>query len=185
MHLCLFLRKLWTSEVWVNMSILVFSVLTPSGRVGRYQRPEQQTAFTFRAQHFLLRLPVWQIEPGSVWLHTGRSDHQGSIPGAGADDFSYSLCVLTGSEAHPASYPMGTAGRDTTHPHLVPRSKMSRSYTPLLVACVGVVEQLCLSYVTVIGVFVPHIAKPGCRKGRIIITMTTEYTCHPCVLPSW
>jgi hypothetical protein len=28
----------------------------------------------------------------------------------GAEDFSSSLCVKTGSEAHPASYPMGTGG---------------------------------------------------------------------------
>jgi hypothetical protein len=48
-------------------------------------------------------------------------------------------CVQTSSEDHPASYPMGTEdsfpgvkrGRGmtlTTHPHLVPRSRMSRSY---------------------------------------------------------
>jgi hypothetical protein len=29
---------------------------------------------------------------------------------AGADDFSYSLCVQTGSGAHPASCTMGTGG---------------------------------------------------------------------------
>jgi hypothetical protein len=29
---------------------------------------------------------------------------------AGAKDFSSSLCVQTGSEAHPASCPMGTGG---------------------------------------------------------------------------
>jgi hypothetical protein len=29
---------------------------------------------------------------------------------AGANDFSSSLCVQTGSEAHPASCPMGTGG---------------------------------------------------------------------------
>jgi hypothetical protein len=50
-----------------------------------------------------------------------------------AKDFSSSLCVQTGSEAHPASYPMGTGSYFpglkrsrgvtlTTHPHLVPRS---------------------------------------------------------------
>jgi hypothetical protein len=49
------------------------------------------------------------------------------------------LCVQTGSGAHPASCPMGTAGpfrggkarpgRDADHsPHLVPKSWMSRSY---------------------------------------------------------
>jgi hypothetical protein len=49
-------------------------------------------------------------------------------------------CVQTSSEAHPASYPTGTGGPFpgakggrgltlTTHPHLVPRSRISRSYT--------------------------------------------------------
>jgi hypothetical protein len=57
-----------------------------------------------------------------------------------AEDFSSSPCVQTGSGAHPAYCPMGTAGSFpgvkrgrgvtlTTHPHLVPRSRMSRSYT--------------------------------------------------------
>jgi hypothetical protein len=54
-------------------------------------------------------------------------------------DFSCSLCVQTGSGAYPASCTMGTGGpfpgaearprRDADHsPHLVPRSRMSRSY---------------------------------------------------------
>jgi hypothetical protein len=58
----------------------------------------------------------------------------------GAEDFSSSPCVQTGSEAYPASYPMGIGVLSpgvkrsrgvtlTTHPHLVPRSSMSRSYT--------------------------------------------------------
>jgi hypothetical protein len=57
---------------------------------------------------------------------------------AGAKDFSSSLQI--GSGAHPASYTMGTGVLSpgvkrcrgvtlTTHPHLVPRSRMSRSYT--------------------------------------------------------
>jgi hypothetical protein len=63
---------------------------------------------------------------------------------AGAKDFSSILCVQTGSGSHPASCTMGTGGPFpgglkrgrgvmlTTHPpHLVPRSWMSRSYTPL------------------------------------------------------
>jgi hypothetical protein len=59
---------------------------------------------------------------------------------AGAKDFSSNLCVQTGSEAHTASCTMGIGGPFpgtkcgrgvtlTTHPHLVPRSRMSRSYT--------------------------------------------------------
>jgi hypothetical protein len=57
-----------------------------------------------------------------------------------AKDFSSSLSTQTGSEAHPASCPMGTVcpfpgakarpGRDADHsPHLVQRSRISRSYT--------------------------------------------------------
>jgi hypothetical protein len=59
---------------------------------------------------------------------------------AGAKDFSSNLCVQSGSGAHPAPCTMGTGGpfpgamRDrgvtlTTHPNLVPRSRMNRSYT--------------------------------------------------------
>jgi hypothetical protein len=55
-------------------------------------------------------------------------------------DFSSNLCVQTGSGAHPVSCTMGIRGPFpgakrgrgvtlTTHPHLVPRSRMSRSYT--------------------------------------------------------
>jgi hypothetical protein len=54
-------------------------------------------------------------------------------------DFFSSLCVQTGSRVHPASCQMGTRGSSpglkssrgvtlTTHPHLVSRSRMSRSY---------------------------------------------------------
>jgi hypothetical protein len=61
---------------------------------------------------------------------------------AEAKDFSSSLCVQTGSGAHPDSCTMGTGGpfpgpkarpgRDADHsPHLVSRSRTSRSYTPL------------------------------------------------------
>jgi hypothetical protein len=59
---------------------------------------------------------------------------------AGEKDFSSSLCVQTGYEAHPASCTMGTGGpfsgskarpgRDADHsPPSMPRSWMSRSYT--------------------------------------------------------
>jgi hypothetical protein len=52
------------------------------------------------------------------------------------NDFSYSLCVQTGSGAHPASCTMGKVspspgaiarpGRDVDHsPHMVPRLRMS------------------------------------------------------------
>jgi hypothetical protein len=58
---------------------------------------------------------------------------------AEAKDFSSNLCVQTGSQTHQASCTMGTGGPFpgaksgrgvtlTTHPYLVPRSIMSRSY---------------------------------------------------------
>jgi hypothetical protein len=91
-----------------------------------------------------------------IWQHTFKMRRRGSSlsivsnyglddraigvrSSAGAKNFSCSLCVQTGSEAHPASCTMGTGGPSpgakrglgvtlTTHPHLVPRSR-SRSYT--------------------------------------------------------
>jgi hypothetical protein len=63
-----------------------------------------------------------------------RPGESGSIPGRGNRFF---LCVQTGSEAHPTSYPIGTEGpfpggkelpgHDADHsPHLLPKSRMSR-----------------------------------------------------------
>jgi hypothetical protein len=78
-----------------------------------------------------------QLSQYSDWLRTGRP---GFDPRQGQNDFSSILCVQTSSGAHPASYPMGTGGplpgvkrgrgvMLTTHFHLVPRLRMSRSYT--------------------------------------------------------
>jgi hypothetical protein len=76
---------------------------------------------------------------------------------AGAKDFSSNLCVQTGSEAHPSSCTMGTEGPFpgakrgrgvTLTTHLVPRSRMSRSYTSsppsATMACSGSVLLLVL-----------------------------------------
>jgi hypothetical protein len=81
----------------------------------------------------------------------------------GAKDFSSNLCVQTGSEAHPASCTMDTGGsfpgtkarpgRDADHsPHLVPKSRMSRSYTSSLppsstMACSGMALFFVAPYV--------------------------------------
>jgi hypothetical protein len=46
---------------------------------------------------------------GSIVSDYGLDD-QGSIPPTEAEDFSSSLCVQTGSGAHPASCTMGTRG---------------------------------------------------------------------------
>jgi hypothetical protein len=79
---------------------------------------------------------------------------------AGANDFSSSLCVQTGSGVHPASYAMGTGGPfpggkarpgcDPDHlPLLVLRSRMSRSYISsppgAFMACSGTALALAIT----------------------------------------
>jgi hypothetical protein len=99
----------------------------------------------------ILRFPL------SIWFHHGSPCEPGSSvstvsryglndraiqvrSSAGAKGFSSNLCVQIGSRAHPASCTMGTGdpfpgakaqpGCDADHsPHLLPRSRMSRSYT--------------------------------------------------------
>jgi hypothetical protein len=72
----------------------------------------------------------------------------GVRPVAEAEDFSCSLSVQTSSEAHAASYLTGTGGpypRGKASPHLVPRSRMSRSYKfSLLGACMALRHRLIL-----------------------------------------
>jgi hypothetical protein len=73
-------------------------------------------------------------EPGSsVTVDYGLDDRATVARSpAEAKDFSFSLCVQISSEAHPASYPMGSfhgcKARQgvtlTTHPHLLPRSEL-------------------------------------------------------------
>jgi hypothetical protein len=94
---------------------------------------------TFRPK--LYNFMYIRVSSGSIVSDYGLDDRAiGVRSPAGAKDFSSILCVQTGFGAHPASYPMGTGilssgvkrGRGvilTTHPHLVPRSRMSRSYT--------------------------------------------------------
>jgi hypothetical protein len=65
---------------------------------------------------------------------TGRSRF---VPRRRRKDFSCSLCVQTVSGAHPASCTMSTGGSFprgvtlNTHPHPVPRSRMSRGIPPI------------------------------------------------------
>jgi hypothetical protein len=100
----------------------------------------------------LLNVIVWKIWGSSISIVSDyRLDDRVRSP-AEAKDLSSSLCVQTSSGAHPASYPMGTGGPFlgvkrgpgvtlTTHLHLVPRSRMSRSYKSsppsAFVACSG------------------------------------------------
>jgi hypothetical protein len=89
--------------------------------------------FCFGSWKYRRRGSSVNIDPTTDWTTGVRSPTE-------AMDFSSSLCVQTSSHSHPASYPMGTGGlfpgvkrgRDmmiTTHTHLVPTSRMSRSYT--------------------------------------------------------
>jgi hypothetical protein len=90
----------------------------------------------------LLKVTVSRKEPGSsVSLVSDYGlDYRATEVWSPAEDFSSNLCSATGSVVHPASCPMGTGDPFpavkldrgltlTTHPHLVPRSWMSRSYT--------------------------------------------------------
>jgi hypothetical protein len=82
-----------------------------------------------------------RVSSGSIVSYYGLYDRAiGVRSPARANNFSSILCVQTGSGAHPASCTMGIGGPFpgtkrgrgvmlTTHPHLVPRSWMSRSYT--------------------------------------------------------
>jgi hypothetical protein len=77
-----------------------------------------------------------RVSSGSIVSEYGLDDRViGVRSPAGAKDFSSNLCVQTGSGAHPASCTMGTGGpfpggkSAATHPYLVPRLLMSRSYT--------------------------------------------------------
>jgi hypothetical protein len=71
---------------------------------------------------------------------TGSCKCDDELSGSGATELVISLCIQTGSGAHPASYLMGTGcsfpgGKERPErdadllPHLVPRARMSRSYT--------------------------------------------------------
>jgi hypothetical protein len=55
---------------------------------------------------------VWsRSSSGSIVSDYGLDDRVIEVrPPTGAEDFSSSLCVQTGSDAHPASYQMGTGG---------------------------------------------------------------------------
>jgi hypothetical protein len=55
--------------------------------------------------------PMTPVSSGSIVSDYGLDDRAiGVRSPTGAKDFSSSLCVQTGSEAHPASCPMGTGG---------------------------------------------------------------------------
>jgi hypothetical protein len=84
---------------------------------------------------------VSQVAQSVQWLATSWTTRRSRFdPWQRRKDFSSNMCVQTVSGVHPTSSTMGTGspfqglkrGRGlplTTHPHLVSRSRMSRSYT--------------------------------------------------------
>jgi hypothetical protein len=102
--------------------------------------------FNFIFNYFSLVVHTWlmtrsRVSSVSIVSDYGLDDRViGVRSPAMTKGFSSNLCVQTGSEAHPASCTMGTGGRFPgakrdwgvtliAHPHQVPRSGMSRSYT--------------------------------------------------------
>jgi hypothetical protein len=101
---------------------------------------------------------------GSIVSDYGLDDRAIEVRSPTGADFSFSSCFQTGSEAHPASYPMGSGGPFpggkargrgvtlTTHPHLVPRLRMSRSYTSSPPMCLhGVLRDSFTFYMLLVG----------------------------------
>jgi hypothetical protein len=97
-----------------------------------------RNACVFTLTNILIQKPG---SPVSIVSHYGLDDRViGVRSQAGVKDFSSNLCVQTGSGAHPASCTVVTGGTFpgvkrglgvtlTTHPHLVPTSRMSTSCT--------------------------------------------------------
>jgi hypothetical protein len=102
---------------------------------------------------FLHHLVTYLYSLVSMCLATGWTTGRSRFdPRQRREDLFSGRCVRTGCGAHPASCTVGTGGPSpglkrgrgmtlTTHPHLVPRSRMSRSYIPLhpisFLACSG------------------------------------------------
>jgi hypothetical protein len=108
---------------------------------------------------------------------------------AGAKYFPSSLSVQTGSGAHPAPCTMGTGGHFpwakrgrgvtlTTHPHLMPRSRMSRSYISsppsATIACSGT-ALLCILLITkIFKVFKYTFYNQSCMLYHLFILTVVE-----------
>jgi hypothetical protein len=115
--------------VWSEASALIASTLTSLVRIP----PE---AWLFIRAFYVSRGSSVSIVSGYVLDDRAI----GARSPAGAKDFLSNLCVQTGSGANPAFCTMGTEGSFPgakrgwgvtliTHPHLVPRSIVSRSYS--------------------------------------------------------
>jgi hypothetical protein len=109
---------------------------------------------------------VSQVAQYSVWLRAGRPGDQGLIPDRGEKIFPLA-CVQTGSGDHPASCTMGTGGPFpglkrsrgvtlTAHPHIMPRSRMSSSFSLLsFVASIACSVQLYFTFIHTWSAFTP------------------------------
>jgi hypothetical protein len=102
--------------------------------------PSLFTALKWQQNSANLLIPWKQTAKKAQWYNTElQAGWLGVWVPAGAGNFSLHHCVQTGSEAHPASYLMGTRGsfpgvkwaqHEADHsPPLVPRSKNAWSYT--------------------------------------------------------
>jgi hypothetical protein len=98
-------------------------------------------------KHRVCHLLVLQIVC-SVWVQTEVRANGVRFPAVATDSF-FSLCVHTSSEAHRASYPISTGGKelpgcDADHsPHLGSKRRLIRSLFPLhLAACMAATGQL-------------------------------------------
>jgi hypothetical protein len=131
-----------------------------------------------------------QLSQYSDWLRTGTMDWTTGVRyPTEAEDFSSCLCVQTGSEARPASYPMGTRspfpgvkrGRGvtlTTHPHLVPRLRMSRSYTFSPPMCLHGMYRDGFTFTLLYGGENADCGLSGCDtecRGRVVSTPDSYY----------
>jgi hypothetical protein len=125
-----------TVHLIISFSFTHFSERVPSNPFGTLD-PCIQSRLKSRT---FLTSKRSRVSSGSIVSGYGLDDRAIEVRSpAEANNFSSSLCVQTGSEAHPASCIMGTGGpipggkarpgRDADRlPHLVPRSSMSRSY---------------------------------------------------------
>jgi hypothetical protein len=136
------LLTLYTSY-WHSTQVIAYRLVISSPL---HERDKIVPIFPFSVALFMISSCLYitlgsRGSSGSIVSAYGQNDRVIGVRSlAGAKDFSCSLCVQTGSGAHPASCPMGTGvpfpggkarpGRDVDRSHhLVPRSWMSRSYT--------------------------------------------------------
>jgi hypothetical protein len=131
------------------MAQLIWSNLSSGGYIFNEMFIITKSYFTYsnfkspatkKLDYFILVLPLQGAGAAQSVLCLTTDWTTGVRSPTETEDFSSSLCIQTSSGAHPATCTMGTGspflgvkcGRDvmlTTHPHLVPRLRMNKSYT--------------------------------------------------------